>query len=700
MVLAGLLTITLLVWRPVQRGLAARHSDDRGRQGELVVLAEGLDEAFEPTPSRLVIGAATGAIRVEPDHMTAAQVGTYTVHFTVGAGGIATAGGLLFDLPKAWFAELYPWPKPFQQVQPGAAHFVSAAASRADVELDVKLQQRNFDGKTTRYPHIAAVTVEGGHLRAGDEVRLTLHNTTAPYLAGEDSIRAAVDRSGEGAYRLLPRPARYRVDAAAATDFALFGPSQVVVGEAVELQLTVFDRFANLARARGKVVAAGLAASALPPSAGALERGAVRFRWVPRRTGFHWPVAVLRLAAEGGEAERRIAGDPIRVYAKPPAERIFWGDLHSHSAISKDAVGHDDFRYARDITRLDFLAPTEHSEDDVNWRREKDGITPQEWQTIRRRVRRFYDPGRFVTLLGYECTFHDGHHCVYFRSEEGVPWNPRRLGSVANLWKRLEPGTAFTIPHHLGRTTAASWPRIVRHAGLGPPPPYERRRHGPWVDWRPPGPTAIELRPNLEIYSLHGSSEYDDPQDALAYNKVGYLPSHPQPGPHYARDAWALGHRVGTVAGSDNHTAQPGQPHAGLTAVLAPRLEREAIFDAIVARRTYATTGRRIYLEFEVSGTPMGGTGRCGSDPDGRVLLAAAGQIELAQLMRFSDPEAGWQVAKEWREIDRLLDDRFVDRLDSSSGEVIYYLRAQLSEPTRGRTVRAWTSPVWLEIQP
>ena len=38
----------------------------------------------------------------------------------------------------------------------------------------------------------------------------------------------------------------------------------------------------------------------------------------------------------------------------------------------------------------------------------------------------------------------------------------------------------------------------------------------------------------------------------------------------------------------------------------APELTREAVFDALHARRTYGTTGRRILLDFRVNDAPVG----------------------------------------------------------------------------------------------
>ena len=81
---------------------------------------------------------------------------------------------------------------------------------------------------------------------------------------------------------------------------------------------------------------------------------------------------------------------------------------------------------------------------------------------MRRRVRDFDHPGRFATLLGYECNLLDGHRCVYFRSDYGVPWPPAQLGhKAARLWPRLDPASALAIPHHLGRSTKVVIGRIA-----------------------------------------------------------------------------------------------------------------------------------------------------------------------------------------------------------------------------------------------
>jgi len=129
-------------------------------------------------------------------------------------------------------------------------------------------------------------------------------------------------------------------------------------------------------------------------------------------------------------------------------------------------------------------------------------------------------------------------------------------------------------------------------------------------------------------------------------------------------------------------SAQPGQPHGGLTAVRAPALTREAVFDALLAKQTYGTTGERIYLEFTASGS------------SGTVLIAAPSPIRYAEVMRLDRATKHYSVAARWDRPGKLLESKF---RDSTDGAAMYYLRAELTEPVRGRVVRVWSSPVWIK---
>jgi hypothetical protein len=540
--------------------------------------------------------------------------------------------------------------------------------------------------------------VAGSPLAEGDEVVITLANTSAPYISGPDSVRVAVDTDGTGEFRFIEMAAEYEVVSGSPTKVYLLGASDAVVGRPHELQVTLFDRFFNpTAASASNLVVQGVQSEPITVGFETDEPWRAVVRWTPTEPGFYWPRLGGYLVPHGGGETRPVAvtGDPVLASSSDePVQRTYWGDIQGHSAISKDGIGHGDYHYARDVTRLDFYSSTEHSDDDGVREEERDGITPEEWRQIQERVRSFYDPGSFVTLLGYECTLRFGHHCVYFREVDGSPVPPRQVGLVENLWSLLSAGDAITIPHHLGRRTGP-----IRQAVEGPGLDQirfgvrEKIYKGPVLHWNHPHDPAF--RPALEIFSIHGTSEFLDQDDPLAYEHSEFLPSRSAPGKFYARDAWEAGHRMGVVASSDNHVAHPGLRHNGLAAVIAPELSREAVFDALTTRRTYGTTGVRILMRFSVAGAPMGSVTQAQGRVDGSVMVAAPGEILYAEVVALDSGSSEWRVAARWERPGPVLESDFEDGVGEKGST--YYLRVELSEPTHGRPARGWSSPVWVD---
>ena len=100
-----------------------------------------------------------------------------------------------------------------------------------------------------------------------------------------------------------------------------------------------------------------------------------------------------------------------------------------------------------------------------------------------------------------------------------------------------------------------------------------------------------KLETLVEMISMHGAFEW------------------------FVKEYLAHGHQVGVIGGSDDHLSHPGYSapsrdslaqRGGLAAVMAPTRSRDAIFDALKARRTYATSGERILLELALNGVEMG----------------------------------------------------------------------------------------------
>jgi len=71
-----------------------------------------------------------------------------------------------------------------------------------------------------------------------------------------------------------------------------------------------------------------------------------------------------------------------------------------------------------------------------------------------------------------------------------------------------------------------------------------------------------------------------------------------------------------------------------LVAVYAPALTREAIFQGIYHRRTYATTGERILLRFDVNGQPMGSEIRSSAPPRLSAEVHGTAPIAMIRLVR------------------------------------------------------------------
>jgi hypothetical protein len=97
-------------------------------------------------------------------------------------------------------------------------------------------------------------------------------------------------------------------------------------------------------------------------------------------------------------------------------------------------------------------------------------------------------------------------------------------------------------------------------------------------------------------------------------------------------DALQRGYQIGICANSDGHKCRPGSSYpgagefgslGGLTCVLAQRLDRESILEALIARHFYATTGCRCLMEVKL----MTGDGR--SAMMGDVVEAGIAPLDL-----------------------------------------------------------------------
>ncbi len=426
-------------------------------------------------------------------------------------------------------------------------------------------------------------------------------------------------------------------------------PATVRPGDPFDLRVAARDRFGNAVDGFDGAIEFKCDGPLTPPRALRLSPGS-RVFGLARGAVTKTP-GVFRIEAfsAGGGPTLRGRSNPVLVRARGPS--IYFGDLHVHSGeVSSDAYGsmQQVFEWARDLAGLDFVAKSDHS----------DELTPQHWARSRELVARFDQPGRFAALLGFEWTPRRtwGHRSIVFPGNLGtLAFANRPTGSAPeDLWAAIAPFGGLALPH------MPSVEPINHHH-------YDWSRHNP------------ELEPAVEIYS-----QWVPDNDRLSAQDTETNPSGVQ-------HALALGYHLGIVAGSDSHTGMGGRT-GGLAAILADRLDRTAILEALRERRSFGTSGQRILLDWRTADAAAGQvspstTGPVtfeaaahGTGPLDRLEIVrgwAGAPVPLAAVAAF--PASGREdVEIAWQEPNRLQD-------------AFYYLRVFQRDGGR-----AWSSPIWV----
>jgi len=360
------------------------------------------------------------------------------------------------------------------------------------------------------------------------------------------------------------------------------------------------------------------------------------------------------------ESGTTATSNPIRVTPELPAERLFWGDLHSQTFFSDGLRCPEElYAFARHEAFLDIFAISDHSE----------SLTDRQWDYFTAVTNDWNRDGRFVTLVGQEWTSQRfGHRNVYYRGDGGpiLRRHDPVHGDLSNLYGVAREHGALVIPHHSA------------NAEMG-------------VDWSLGHDPEVERL--VEIHSIWGNSE----RPAERGNPFPIL-NHggEKPGQH-VQDALALGRRYGFTGGGDIHDGRPGdelhslqhdppQYHRlrrqGIMGVWAPGLSRSAVFDALWNRRVFATTNVRVLLRFSINGHPMGS--EISADNDLRVTVDAASPSPIARIDIVRNGDDAQSVAPHQREV-------VWEVTEPAPESACYYARLTLEDGNL-----AWSSPIWV----
>jgi len=260
---------------------------------------------------------------------------------------------------------------------------------------------------------------------------------------------------------------------------------------------------------------------------------------------------------------------------------IFWGDIHNHNEIG---YGKGSLERSFDIAEnsLDFYAFTPHTwwpdlpdNDEAVKQHHLNGFkkVKENWDKIKQTVKERYREDEFVTLLAWE--WHSlawGDYCMYFSDDENEFCYASTLDELKEYAQQHQ---ALIIPHHIA---------------------YKKGWRG--IDWNEFDESCT---PVVEIFSEHGNSLEASTHAGMYSHSMGGVESS-----QTALNQLKAGKRFGFIACTDDHYGYPAGYGHGITALIANKLDRESIFNAIKKRHTYAATGDRIKLAFNLNEGIMG----------------------------------------------------------------------------------------------
>ncbi|MBL8906769.1 MAG: DUF3604 domain-containing protein, partial [Rhizobiales bacterium] len=401
------------------------------------------------------------------------------------------------------------------------------------------------------------ITVRFGDRRLGSPgIRLQT------YCEAAFEFRVFVDAIATYDYVALPESPRIAIVPGPAATWQALLPTMLRVGDDFRLAVKATDKWGNATNhaAHDLILESNISVEGLPDRT-RIEDG--QYAVVINGLRVNEPGALIVTVRDSAGAEI-CHSNPMRIVEKDADYVHFWADTHGQS---NETLGtnttREYFEFGRDRAFLDVIG---HQGNDFQ-------ITGAFWRELNALTREFDVAGKFVCIPGYEWSANTavgGDRNVHYRNEgEAI-----HRSSHAQIWDdedRADEDTDCHDAHDLFRKLRAKDCVVVAHVG------------GRYADVTFAHDGRLETA--VEVHSAWGTFEW------------------------ILRDAFEKNYRVGVVCNSDGHKGRPGAdfPGAsffgatgGLTCFLAPRLDRDAIFEAMRRRHHYGTTGNRMILDVEV----------------------------------------------------------------------------------------------------
>ncbi|MDO4428191.1 MAG: DUF3604 domain-containing protein [Atopobiaceae bacterium] len=244
----------------------------------------------------------------------------------------------------------------------------------------------------------------------------------------------------------------------------------------------------------------------------------------------------------------------------------------------------------------------------------------EQWERILASLAEREKSDGFLCFPGFEWqgTGEDGDHNVYFKTSGQIAL-PARYAELADTYRDQD---AIAIPHHLA---------------------YSLGNRGKNWDTH-----DESFSPVAEIFSHHGSSE----RDATSLSMGRHIHMGPRVDETSVVTGLKRGAHFGLICSGDNHEV-PAMVKYGRAGVWASEYSKDAIWNALVSRRTFGFTGSRIDLWCEAEGHPLGSVFSTSSDEVElkvraranskveRIELYLNGDLDDAHVVRWREPRPG-----------------------------------------------------------
>ncbi len=368
------------------------------------------------------------------------------------------------------------------------------------------------------------------------------------------------------------------------------------------------------------------------------------------------------LATRAAGQARAIAAASEQPWSRPARYKLaaggqqyllLYGDTHRHTDLSRcgmnvDGSLMDTYRYAIDVAELDFLAISDHDQDLLKHRyqREKSLLYLYSWWRSEKYCDLFSIENRFVPLYAYEhggsFAQRGGHKNVLY-AERGESCHEEH--SPEALFRALTGKDAVVIPHQLADGPSAT----------------------DWSKWN------SEFERVAEVFQARGSYEFKNARPPVAVKRDG----------HYLWDALSAGVRIGIIASSDH-----GMVHNAYAGVYSRQLSRAGVMEGLRSRRTFGSMDRMV-IDFRLGDRLQGEEVEIHGPP------ALSVRIQAPKTLRTI------QIVKNGAMIHTVHPDTLVGRLEfvdlelQPGQEAWYYVRCEQVDDQYG-----WSSPIWVKRSP